>query len=308
MKTSTAVRMPDGTVCRKGVNCRRHGIKHLLNQVSSVSSHKNNKTSATSVLGVSSGQQTGFLDDKTPRKYSGDKITYYERAKPTREYFRGLPPEKKHLTDSMAHYMMSGHDYINGYLRGGRSYKDYLNEREAKNSLYFGRAREQEYIDNAERHVKIIDSVLEQLPSEPENSVVYRSVPSHVAESMKVGDTLHDEAYMSTSEDPQLMLLNEEQSLAQNQGSITVFEIMTSRNKFVGGVRSNSLAGLEKEHLLPRGTTLKAVAIKTVTYEAHEAKFDHVSNGYENSIRKKKMKVIQLVDVTDEEKSLTFRY
>jgi hypothetical protein len=278
-------RMPDGTVCRKGANCRRHGT-----QVKSVQTQVQSKSELTQTF------VNKALEHIEPRKYDGDRLTYYAKAKAQNDIIQKLEKEGTSF-ESLRQYMRSGHEYLNAFLRGDESYDQYFAETEARGYGYFGKDREEEYVAKAKQEIQEVDKLLQDLPSEKEASVVYRSVKSYPEiKALKVGNVIEEKAYMSTTEDPQLMLLMDEKN---KEKETVVFEIITNRNKHIGGVRLSGLAFMEKEHLLPHHTKLKMVSKKKVTFLAHEKPFDRLSNGFTNKTQKKQFTVIQFVDVTE---------
>jgi len=301
MTASKGLKMPDGTICRKGVNCRRHGNLKRLVPISS--------PSATSVNPISKYSGEPFLKDEV-RAYQSTETEYKTRSKKIYDFMNKLE-----IRSTLRNYTGVTFDYVNVLLRYN-SYENYVAETNDSRDLFAGSKDdntgewdEEDLADSisrskrtAQERIAGIDSALDKLPKMKKPQVFYRSVtPYENLATIKPGETFEDKAYTSLSEDPTTMI-----DLNRKQSNRIVLEVMTDRAKFTGPSQAKAwdfesdtddftnYFQNEKEHMLPRGSKFMVVGRRTATYEAPQHRKD-----IPYAHHKAELTVLQVIDITE---------
>lgn len=285
--------MADGTVCRTGPACKRHGSASASGMNSFLSSLKARIAAPKSDVAYESSYSNQSLPDAT---FSSTKIlkgvnAYYkgrvdesdegyedtQASKPaalrqldleSKEFAETMPQE---LRDTISHYV-SSYEFVNNYLRTGeQGIRDYLNT--YKNpEIFFPDMNKSvaEYVEMAKVRVQNMDEAFNTY-KRPEQNVrrLFRSelipkgtsIEQHLA-NFSPETVITNPSYTSTSVDSDYMLVFN--APHENKNRIVVYEMLSkdgipvhTYDDFPG-----SPSFSEREVLLARGTSFK---VKNVT-------------------------------------------
>lgn len=298
-----AVIQPDGTVCRSGPNCRRHGLKQgslagsILKQIET----ENKVNSPLHPLfpkgnivrrGINSPDNTSAIDalDEEADTFSASLSFDEEKA--------------------IRRYAMTSYDYLNRFLRKGREgIVEYLKRH---NSSRVPTEKEiQDYTGWAESLIPRLDSAFTKQASEPKERLVYKAfrvegenittedVEKYVEKYYPVGKVLHNKAYTSTSADSDYMLVH----ARKRPQEVVVQEIVTKQGIPLHesdwkDESSASVTDAEREILLPRDIKLKVVGVRKATFESsYPTGRPEGFSLFKSSPKKKRFTVIQMVEV-----------
>lgn len=209
--------------------------------------------------------------------------------------FKDSLPEK--LEDVLVYYSQNGHADINGFLRRGeRALDDGTREDLAS-------VRE-----HTLRRISELDEIFARAPKSKEPRVLYRHMlvepgisPRAYAERyFKVGERVTDAAYMSTTEDASYIRGH---AFKRSPSEYLVMQIVSRQGVSLQRQdyeSAGSVQSWEKERLLPRGTKLRVLAIRSEEFSidpAREEMRKQFGNlWYAPDIPPKRMTVVQLID------------
>lgn len=271
-------KMADGTICRTGPHCKRHG------NLTSASTVQQQLVAARKV--VTEKIKTLPLPEGTTR--SSQNTTNPDWAKPLYEQSRKV---EETLTDRQAqvlyHYRMAGSRRINAYLRGGQEGHKTIYVKDHGTSGY---VPTQESIDEDYVSTQKISAELDEILSHetplPQGTVLYRAIkiddtiPDNMTalqflkNKFKIGDVYEDKAHMSTSADPDYMTFFGRKRI-KAKGKHMVFEIVAKKglpifeenySKEPHTPKDGSIQTFEREVLLNRNHKYRVVGVKNVTF------------------------------------------
>lgn len=310
--------MADGSVCRTGPSCRRHG------------GATGKPTNFSFFLGSLKAKIAAAQDDPIPEmtlaynpsqltdaKLSVNKIVkgvnaagetkhpLLEQLNAESQEFEETFPED--LRDSIQHYV-SSYEYVNMYLRDGRAgIEKYLTTHFLYPEQMFPdmEASINQYMGWAEERVKDMDEAFNTY-RRPENNMRAlfrservpegRSMEQHLAK-FTPGTIIENKNYTSTSVDSDYMLVVN--NPGENKDRIVVFEILSKEgipvHKYDDFPGSPSFA--EREVLLKRNSKFKVEKVVTRKFMTSYPNGKPQGGQNSNGIPKAEMVVIQMVEV-----------
>lgn len=256
---------PDGT------NCYTKNCKRRSSSTSNIDGFLNNLRQHIETLKPFPDDTAKRLGLNTPDK--ADEIKRLQDE--TDEYFAQLEVKDRNLISRYAH---TSFRYVNDYLNGG---KDFI---ENHYLLRKGNAIDPEEADHlilaAKRDIPELDRVLATytpqsseprklyralrvLPNAPGGKTTKKDIQRFVEENYKVGETIANKAYTSTSADSDYMLVACETKPEQ----VIVHEIISYKGVPIYRSRNlGSIQSAEKELLIPRDATFRVVNIIEAEY------------------------------------------
>lgn len=279
MTTTLARKMPDGTICRTGPGCKRHG-------------GANNSSSLTSTVEKQLNAARKAVSEKVKSLPFPEGSSRKGKNTSDPEWALNLYEQSREIEDNMeldaaralSWYKISGYKQLNGYLRGGRE-----GHKKAYISMHNERAP-QEHIDEDYKSIQRMSSSLDKAFDHevdlPEGTLLYRSIKiddqipegmsplAYLKEKYAVGNIIQDDAYISTSADPDYMTFFGRKRI-KAKGQHMAFEIVAKRGLpvFDEGfgekahhLNDGSIQSFEREILLNRGTKFRIVGVKNVTF------------------------------------------
>jgi hypothetical protein len=272
--------MADGTICRTGPSCKRHNFAQNNSLTSRISQQLVQARKAVS-------EKNQSLPFPEGNKRVGKNISDPDWAK--KLYIESNEIETK-LTDqesgSLGWYRMGGYGQVNALLRNGReghrkTYEKEFNRPNASNKEV------EEYYDNVKNHVKNIDQALKHERTFNEPTLVYRGVRieeqipegttvlQYVKNKYKVGDTITEKGYVSTSADSDYMSFFGRKRV-KAKGPHVVYEIIAKKGLPVFEANRTSkpyqpqdgnIQTFEREILLNRDSKFRVVGVKNVSFQ-----------------------------------------
>lgn len=311
MSSSQGVRQPDGTICRKGASCKRHGLSATISR-----QLKEAQTNATKVDAAKPASAFSH-----PLLKDGSHVRKGLNTEESKHILEKLHQDSDDLEASLDvsarnflhRYKSDAFRYVNNYLIGGPKYiaSVYLRRKKSKISedLLAAQAK------NAEKAIPVMDSIFKKYEEEHPNQeqrVLYRSfrvlppegkkktsaadIDSYVNQTYKVGDKITNKAYTSTSLDSDFILVDTQYDPEQ----IIVHEIVSSKGIPIFsryGPENKSIQNAEKEILLPRESSFRIVNVTEATYRSsYKNYYDAPFMSRGNPRRSKKFTVIQMVE------------
>lgn len=203
----------------------------------------------------------------------------------------------------------SGHAYgnINAYNREGRSgIEKYLRENYSSGVIPFNETTFDTYEGYAKRDIAAIDGVFARYVRPNTNKrVLHRvvradkgiSAKDYVEKTYKIGDTITEPSYMSTTADSDYVL----SFGGKEPENIIVYEILTSKGIPIHDPRTfpGTVGQAEREILLNRKSQFKIVNITEAKYKTtypEEKPMGH--SAYMDAIPEYKYTVIQMIDIS----------
>lgn len=292
-----AVRMPDGTVCRSGPNCRRHGKQSLAASIQTqiVEAKRQAQT-------VSSTKASLFPEGKKRSGLNGSKPNW------ANELF-DQSMEVEDIMDAqdntaVPHYRGTIAKDLNAYLRGGlQGFKDRLNKKDDYDPEVVAQNDATDWTRTVQRFDELteeIDAWFEHEKTWDEPKLLYRAISfynndlggktllQYANETFKPGAVIEDKAFVSTSADPDFMLFFGRRGWYKKQQHI-VFEIAAKKGLPVLDTRNGrysrdpekrsqptdgDLQSFEREVLLKRGTKFRVVGVKNLNFEHTYNEYD----------------------------------
>lgn len=268
----TGVLQSDGTYCRKGLNCKRHG--NAMRAFFDTSETKKTQDRSVSLFAKSSVVRKGLTEKPLPIMGSLREKGAEWREKLTDE-------EKREINV----YRMINYIDVNAYLYGKEGFSSETSE------------------ETVERFIKpsieLIDSALSKA-STTEPKTLYRTfkVPDSVKylENLSAGDVIDFPSYTSTTVDSDII---NDRTKSKKYKNVVVFEMITRKGAYIphdkDKFNKDSVQYREQEVLLPRGLKFRVVnTYKKVAFESS------VTYGYTYTIpepEKKTFAVVQLEEV-----------
>lgn len=311
MTKNVGIKQPDGTFCRKGANCKRHGLKATISrQILDIDKNAkkqqlNNLHKNVSSLLPKNNQVRKGLNNPSQKNE-------LEKLHTDTETF--LSSLDKNTRNALHLYKLSAFRNVNNYLIGGSKYitefyrKNYSEEID-ENDL-------ETYVTRAQKMVPKIDEAFvsyNSMVKQREPRLLYRSfrvppsqkgtkttrsdINSFVKQTYKIGDVITNKSYTSTSVDSDFPLVDCQRKPEQ----IIVHEIVSSKGiplfkRFTQN--DKSIQNAEKEILLPRNTSFRVVNIVEAEYESSYSENEILPfNTFGDVPRSKTFTVIQMVEV-----------
>lgn len=267
---TTGVLQSDGTYCRKGLNCKRHGA--AIRAFFEPAQKHTVATQSSALLAKGSVVRKGLTENPLPIVDSLNNQAAAWRAK--------LTQEESHELDI---YRITNYMDINRYL--------------------YDKDKAQGSDDSVEKFLKPaiekIDSALSKaLPTEPKTLYRTFKVPDSMkyVENVSEGDVMNFPSYTSTTVDSDII---NDRTKNKNYKNVVVFEMITRKGAYIPHSEDrfdeDSVQYREQEVLLPRGLKFKVVkTYKKVTYESSST---YDSYGIHAGSQKKTFAVIQLEEI-----------
>lgn len=311
MSSNQGVRQPDGTICRKGASCKRHGLSATISR-----QLKEAQTNATKVDAAKPASAFSH-----PLLKDGSHVRKGLNTEESKHILEKLHQDNDDLEASidiptknaLYRYRADAFRYVNNYLIGGSKHiaSVYLRRKGVKLREDMALAQ----AENAKRIIPVIDSVFKKYEEEHPNQeqrVLYRSfrvlppegkkktsaadIDDYVKQNYKVGDKITNKAYTSTSLDSDFILVDTQYDPEQ----IIVHEIVSSKgipmfSRFTEN--DKSIQNAEKEILLPRESSFRIVNVTEATYRSsYKNYYDAPFMSRGNPRRSKKFTIIQMVE------------
>jgi hypothetical protein len=312
MANTKGVRQADGTICRKGPTCKRHGLAATIHR--QLQEAQNKVPSKSEPEKVSAFVHPLLKDGNHVRKGLNSEENAHLVEKLHQDTDDLLSSLDVPTRNNLFRYAHDAFRYVNNYLIGGKQYiaDVYLRRKKTKLADDFLESQ----VSAAQRHIPVIDSVFKQYEAthpNQEERVLYRSfrvlppegkkktgpkdVDDFVQQTYKVGDTITNKAYTSTSMDSDFMLVD----AANKPEEIIVHEIVSKKGiPLFKRYSSNnkSIQNAEKEILLPRESTFRVVNVTKATFKSsYRDQYNLPFNVYGGSMpNSKKFTVIQMIE------------
>lgn len=311
--STVGVKQPDGTYCRKGASCKRHGSSVGSSQVPSAQDF--------------AAYLTGKPVTKTPRKTVTTQQAHplflpsnrvrkgFNESDETPELL-ALDAEAQELWDSLDRkeegclqlYQGHGFEKVNTYLRDGT---DPLKKEVKKLGWSDPEGEYEKRKARLDESIQILDSILKRHQSAKEPRLLYRammqpkqdgrSAQDWVADTYKVGEIIQEKGFSSTSTDPDYMLAFTSQYKEQNT---VIYEIVTAKGATVHNPRWRRLRGMlashEREVLLPRDMKYKIVEVSEASYQSTHPNGRPNHDSFKDAPKKRKFTVVKLMEVEAE--------
>lgn len=258
---SYALKMPDGTVCHTGPNCKRHGNKNMTllaqvnNQIEQAKQKVPNFTNMNEL----------FPKFKTRKGLNTSNPGWAE------EFYQETVILKQNLTsfnhDTITKYRGMSFKYVNAFLRDGVE-----GLKTAEDGVFFnGKSKE---ITRIQNFIKNMDDCFKYEKTWVKPRLVYRAVSLEnehltdqtVTEFVKskhpIGSVIEDKAYMSVSADPDFMVYYGSKARKHHKPYV-VYEILSKKGLPIAAKPTgDSLQNYEREILINRDTKFKVVNIQ----------------------------------------------
>jgi hypothetical protein len=312
--SSKGILQADGTLCRKGSACQRHGMtKKLTSSSSSMSPAEQILKQIKEVKKVQKATPVHplFPVGNVIRKglnNPSDTATLDALDIEANNFRAELSNDEY---DAIAKYSMTAYDYVNSYLREGNAgLVKYLKHSERIENPSQGAI--DEHIRYAEKIIPHLDSAFAKEDSVvKEERLLYKAfrvktpngskttsadITNYVEENYPIGKTITSKAYVSTSVDADYML-----AFSRRQPEeVIVHEIVSKKGIPLHESdwrRGDRLNDAEREILLARGTKFKVVGIKKATFEStYPGGRPTFSPYFITAPKKKRYTVIQMVE------------
>lgn len=269
----TGILQSDGTYCRKGLNCKRHG--NAMRAFFEPASVNDEVEKSHGAFLKGSVVRKGLVENPSPDMDSVRQQALEWRAKLTDQESRELDV-----------YRMTKYVDINAYLYKEKDFES-------------GSAQE-----FAEKFLKPsianIDSALSKSSLSSQPKTLYRTFK--VADSMKYlegvseGGVVDFPSYTSTTMDSDIV---NDRTKNKNYKNVVVFEMITRKGAYIphdeDEFDKNSVQYREQEVLLPRG--LKFRVVKKYKKVAYESSSTYDSYGIHAQPQRKTFAVIQLEEI-----------
>jgi hypothetical protein len=303
------VLLPDGTKCWSGPSCKKHS------HVGELNSRLQELATAWGVEAASPALEELLPKSRTVRRgmnAPGDERL--EALNKASEEFEQLSLTEEER-NALAKYSFTGYKAVNSYLRDGveglRKQLFHEGSRirdEEKRAKYVERELPNS-LSIAERDIALLDSAFEKVGRSRNPRLLFRSIhvkgvkntselDAFVEEKYSVGSVVEEKPYLSTSCDSDLML---HRSTRHPRGEHLVFEIVSKSNGLLlhdHTVRTGgNVQSIEREVLLPRGLKFRVAGVTSATYESTYPEGTEFGFRFDSIPKKKRMKVIQLVEV-----------
>lgn len=308
---SSGVLQPDGSICRKGASCKRHGADKKVEHI----------TPAEEILQQIVNVKKNTAQAEThPLFPKGNVIRHGMNTSDDTIALKTLDNEADNFRENLSidednavtKYSMTSYDYVNRYLRKGEEgIVEYLQHAERQATPT--QKQIDAYIGYAKNIIPHLDSAFAKHDaSNQEERLLYKAfrvrtpdgvkttpadIESYVEEHYPIGKVLSNKAYTSTSVDSDYMLAFARRSPEQ----VIVHEIVSKNGIPIHESdwrRGGGVTDAEREILLARETKLKVVGIKKVTFEStYPEGRPTCSSFYRSAPKKKRYTVIQMIEV-----------
>jgi hypothetical protein len=314
MSQRTGVRQADGTICRKGANCKRHSLSaSIAQQIKTVNSapKKVAKPKPTANVKPVITSHPLLLADGQVRSGLNGPQGQEELEQLHQDYDTLIAAIEVSEKNILGRYKHNAFRYVNNYLIGGADYiksfhlknKGVVIEEDALESSVNAAKRDYPQIDAVfKKYEKISDNKPRALyrsfrvfPSEGNSETSPEDIKNYVQQNYKVGETVTNKSYTSTSIDSDFVLVD----AARKPEQIIVHEIVSSKGLplYKRSGASQGIQNAEKEVLLPREATFRVVNITEATYDSSYEDHDILPfPTWDGPVpQKKKFTVIQMV-------------
>lgn len=311
---SKGILQADGSICRKGADCQRHGTGRKASSTSP------SMSPAEQILKqIEKAKRANSITPTHPLFPVGNVIRKGLNNPSDTTVLDALDTEANNFRaelsndegDAIAKYSMTAYDYVNSYLRGGsEGLVEYLKNSEKIASP--SQANVDKHIEYSENIIPHLDSAFAKYDSHAKkNRLLYRGfrvknpngskttsadIDAYVSQHYPVGKTITNKAYVSTSADADYMLA----FTRRHPEQVIVHEIVSKKGIPLhesGWRNGNKINDAEREILLARGTKFKVVAIKKATFESTYPQGRPIfSPFFMNVPKKKRYTIIQMVE------------
>jgi len=311
MSSNPGVLQADGTVCRKGPSCKRHGLAATISR--QLKEAQNNSPKPALAPAKEEFVHPLLKDGTHVRKglnKEENKEVLEKLHQETEEFLESADIPTKNV---FYRYKSDAFRHVNNYLIGGPKYISSVYLKRKKTKLSADSLQSQ--VGEAERAIPVMDKAFEDYEKahpDREQRVLYRSfrvlppegkkkttpgdIDNYVQRTYKVGEVITNKAYTSTSADSDFMLV----SAQHEPEEIIVHEIVSSKgipmySRFIQS--DKSIQNSEKEVLLPRESSFRVVNITEATYRtSYKNSYDLPFRVRGNFRSSKKFTVIQMVE------------
>lgn len=300
----TPVKMPDGTTCYSGANCKKHGfLTHLKAKIDNLST--TNENPQPKISNPSRQPHATLQDTNYVRK--GLNTPNEESPLLQQLNYEGVT-RRNTLTDEenglLGWYSSLGYEGVNLYNRDGeQGIINYVNSfREG--TFHDKKETITKYMEKYVDTTKKLDAILRKSGRRNRNRrILYRSVTipenstpqEYAATHYSVGSTVTDNGYASTSVDPDTMLLFN----THKEDRKIVFEILTSKGTAIHHPKRSPIPALnvEREVLLPRQMKYKVINVITARYTSSYPNGRPENENYTEAKAQADYTVVQLEEI-----------
>jgi hypothetical protein len=285
MSKISGVRQADGTICRKGANCKRHSLSaNIAHQIKAANSAPKKVARPKPTANIKPVISTHPLlpTDGQVRRGLNSPQGQEELEQLHQDYDKLINVIEVKEKNMLGRYKLDAFRYINNYLIGGA---DYIKSFHLKNKgIEIEEDRLESSVNAAKRDYPQIDTIFKKYEKISDNKprALYRSfrvfpsagnsktspedIKNYVQENYKVGETVTNKSYTSTSIDSDFVLVDS----ARKPEQIIVHEIVSSKGLplYKRSEASQGIQNAEKEVLLPRDATFRVINITEATYDS----------------------------------------